>query len=340
MKNKIRMTAALMAFGLAQAGAEPTALVQQATVVQQTVSETLTVYGRVEPAPDAVLTISLPHAGLITRVGVRLGQRVKQGDLLLEWTTAPAARMQYIQAQSAVSFARRNLARQQQLLKDQMATKAQVDAASKALDDALSGMAALEAKGQDKTTEMLTAPTDGIVTQLQVKQGDRVQADTAALSIASGKQLVAQLGVEPEDIHLLKPGLPVRLRSVFVADYVADTRLSEIHAMVNPDTHLVDALAPIPPDQAHRLVLGSFLTAELELNAHTGQTVPQSAVLHDEQGRHVFVVANGKAQRVDVETGLSGDSWIEITGGLSAGQSVISVGNHQLTDGMAIREEK
>ncbi len=323
----------------ARAG-EPSVRIKEAKVVQRTVSETITVYGRVQPAPNAVRTVSLPHAGLVTRVGVRLGQRVRRGALLIELTTAPAARMEYLQARSAVGYAERELARQQRLLQEQLATQAQVDAARKALSDAHSRLKALEAQGANKERERLTAPTDGIITDLGVKQGDRVQANSTALAIATGDRLIAELGVEPEEIHLLKPGTPVTIHSVFVPGYQAHSQLLEIHAMINPRTHLVDALAPIPPNQADHLVLGSYLKADLKLDAHVGTTVPRSAVLQDERGHYVFVVVNGKAKRVHVEVGLVDDRWMEITRGLEPGQSVVSVGNYVLRDGMAVRESE
>jgi len=330
-----------LVLGLATMGAragEPSVRIQEAKVVQRTVSETITVYGRVQPAPNGVRTVSLPHAGLVTRVGVRLGQRIRRGALLIELTTAPAARMEYLQARSAVGYAERELARQQRLLQEQLATQAQVDAARKALSDAHSRLKALEAQGANKERERLTAPTDGIITALGVKQGDRVQANSTALAIATGDRLIAELGVEPEDIHLLEPGTPVTIRSVFVPGYEVHSTLLEIHAMINPTTHLVDALAPIPPDQADHLVLGSYLKADLKIHAHPATTVPRSAVLEDEGGPYVFVVVDGKAKRIHVGVGLADDRWMEITRGLEPGQSVVSVGNYVLRDGMAVRE--
>jgi len=70
------------------------ALVTQIMPVEQVLQESMVVYGRVQADPDSILTLSLPHAGLITKVSARLGQRVKRGDMLLEITTSPAARME------------------------------------------------------------------------------------------------------------------------------------------------------------------------------------------------------------------------------------------------------
>ncbi|VAW37172.1 hypothetical protein MNBD_DELTA03-1676, partial [hydrothermal vent metagenome] len=161
--------------------------VKTAIVVERPVSETIIAYGILAPDPDQVLSLSLPHAGLINRVWVRLGQRVKSGDKLLEVITAPDARMQYLQAQSGVDFATRELEREQRLLEEQLSTKAQVDTARKALRDAKSSLEALRLRGLDRVEETLLAPMDGIITRLNVTQGQRVQTDTTAMLIAAEK---------------------------------------------------------------------------------------------------------------------------------------------------------
>lgn len=316
----------------------PSAQVKTARATQQSIHAVHTVYGRVQPDPDAVRTISLSHAGLITRVAVRLGQRVKRGDPLFEMSIAPAAYNQYLQALSAVDYAQRDLERQEQLLKEQLATRSQVDGARKALADARSSLRAIEARGADKAAQTLTSPTDGIVTALNVTQGERVQADTAALAIAGSDRLVAILGVEPEDLPGLHVGMPVEIRSVFASDTGASSRLSGIHAMINPKTGLVDVLAPIPEKNAERFIIGAYLTADLLLDTHTGIVVPRSAVLRDGGGSYVFRIVHGKASRIPVETGVESDQWIEIVNGLKAGELVVVSGNYELTDGMAVRE--
>jgi membrane fusion protein, multidrug efflux system len=318
----------------------PSVLIRQAKVVQQPISETLTVFGQVQADPDTVQTISLLHEALISRVAVRPGQRVKRGETLLELAISPGAHMEYLKARGAVDYAQGELARQQRLLKEQLATNSQVEAAHNALRDAQAGLQALEAEGENKARDKVSAPTSGIIIQLRAKQGDRLPAGAAVLEIAIGDHLVAVLGVEPEDIRLLEPGTPVKIRSVFVPDYEADSQLREIHAMINPATNLVDALVPIPADQTDRLVLGSSLTADIQLNAHTGMTVPRSAVLQDEQGAYVFRVVGSKAQRVAVTTGLESSQWIEITSGLKPDETVVSIGNYELKDGMSVREDR
>ena len=317
---------------------EPSVLVQPGRVVQRAISETLTVYGQVQADPDTVQIITMLHDGLIARVAARPGQRVAAGQTLLDVTISPSAHMAYLKARAAVDYARRELDRQQRLLSEKLATNAQVAAAQNTLQDARAALQALDAQGQNKAMMQITAPAAGIITQLKVKQGDWLQTGATLLEMAIGNHLVAVLGLEPEDIHRMAPGTPVTLRSVFVADYQANSQLREIHAIINPSTHLVDALVPIPADQSDGLVLGSSLTADVRLATHTGLTVPRSAVLQDQQGAYVFRIVDGHGRRVAVKTGVKTAQWVEITSGLTAGQVIVVVGNYELKDGMPVRE--
>ncbi len=324
--------------GRLYAGDNPSVLVQTAKVIEQTVSEQLRVYGTLLPDPDQSISLSFSHGGYITKVRSRLGQRVKKGDILLELDTSPTAHMQFIQARSNVDFARQELAHQLRLEQEQLATRSQVDAAKKALLDAKSSLTALRKQGFEQSHEKLISPMDGIITQLNVTQGQRVQAETTAMLIASEDKLIVRLGVEPEDLKFISPGLPIVLTSVFEPDYQAKTVVREVHAMINHDTHLVDVLTVIPDEQIDHLVLGSKMTARIQLDAHKAIVVPRSAVLQDETGDFIFLVSAGKAHKVKVVRGVNNRKWIEVKGEVEAGDVVVVVGNYELNDGMSVRE--
>ena len=316
----------------------PRVLVSTAMVSERQVAETLIAYGVLDPDPDQVLSLSLTHAGLIDRVWVRLGQRIKSGDKLLDVITAPDARMQYLQAQSAVEYARRELEHQQRLLTDKLATLAEVDAAQKSLRDSQASLEALKQRGMGIVEETLRAPRDGIVTRLDVSQGQRVQSDTTAMLIAAEKRLIARLGVEPEDLRSVHPGTPVTLQSVFVPDIRVQTSIREVHAMVDPDTHLVEVLAQIPEQDVDQLVLGSRIVGRIHLAAHRAMVVPRGAVLGSGSDAHIFTVSGETAVRVSVQVGIENDQWLEVRGNLAVGDRVVTSGNHELSDGMAVRE--
>jgi len=331
---------ACLATGHAQAvdKEEPSVLVTTAPVVSQKLVNSLKAFGTLQADPDQVLSLSLPHAGLINRIWVRLGQRVRSGDRLLEIVTSPEARMQYLQARSAADFAERELERQQRLYEEHLATSAQLDAAKRALQDANTTMKALQQSGQDVTEETLRSPMDGIVTQLNVSQGQRVQANTTAMLIAAEHRLIARLGVEAEDLSRIAAGKPVTLSSVFDPDIHIESEIREVHAMVDPSTQLVEVLVEIPEEQSGQLVLGSRVVGLIQIAGKTALAVPRTAVLGDGENAYVFTIAEGRAVRTPVTVGIEEDALVEVSGTLTTGDRVVVSGNYELEDGMAVRE--
>jgi membrane fusion protein (multidrug efflux system) len=230
------------------------------------------------------------------------------------------------------------LQHQQRLQADKLATRAEVDAAEKSLRDTQASLDSLTQRGMGMVEETLRAPRDGIVTRLDVSQGQRVQADTTAMLIASEKRLIARLGVEPEDLRSVNAGTPITVHSVFVPDIRVQSNIREVHAMVDPDTHLVEVLAPIPEQDVDQLVLGSRIVGQIHLSAHRAMVVPRSAVLGSGADAHIFTISGGKAVRVSVRVGIESDQWLEVQGNFSVGDRVVTSGNHELSDGMAVRE--
>jgi len=100
----------------------------------------------------------------------------------------------------------------------------------------------------------------------------------------------------------------------------------------------VEVLAPIPEAVTGRLVLGSRVIGRIHLASHRGLVVPRSAVLQDDAGTYLFRLSNGKAGRVNVQTGIEQEGWVEVSGDIHAGDGVVSEGNYELADGMAVRE--
>jgi membrane fusion protein (multidrug efflux system) len=323
------------------ASAEPPASVRVETqpLARHDLTETLQAYGRVEPAPDQVIAVALPRAGIIEHLWVSLGERIQAGQPLIEVATSPNEQMSYEQAKAAVGFAESKLSRQEHLFQQHLATRDQVDAARQELDDARSTLQALERRGADRKTQVIRAPVAGIVAKVDVTQGDRVQADTGALLLATGRALVVPLGLEPEDARRVASGMPVLLTSAFQPSLHVEAQVGAVHAMVNPSTRLVDAVVAVPDAATSELMLGSAIEGTITLETRNALAVPRRAVLTDAKGPHLFVVEQGHARRVDVSTGLEDGGLLEVSGsGLHAGQKVVTLGNYELSDGAMVRE--
>lgn len=83
-------------------------------------------------------------------------------------------------------------------------------------------------------------------------------------------------------------------------------------------------------------VPGNMADLTIVFETRQGLGVPSAAILVRAGKPTVFVVQDGKAVSREVQTGLQNDAWTEILSGLEAGETVVTEGQTQLRDGMAV----
>jgi len=320
------------------AAAEPTAFVQTAPIEKRTFTRTLTAYGATQPDSASVMSINVPRAGVISRVWVRVGQLVEEGARLLDLDTSPMASMQYQQAQAAVEYARNRLKREEELFHTQLTTQDQVASARKNLADAEAQLEAQRKLGAGQPTEILKAPFGGVVIGLNVNQGDLIQAGTNALLLARQDSLVVLLGLEPEEASNVRQGMPVLLSPVFEPSITFSSQVSEVHAMINPTTRLVDVLVRVQLPAKTSFPLGLTMKGLITLSRTESLGVPRTAIMSGKDGTWIFVARGGRAYKVPVKTGLQEADWVAISGPISQGDEAVVLGNYELEDGMLIRK--
>ncbi|MGH8461211.1 MAG: efflux RND transporter periplasmic adaptor subunit [Stenotrophobium sp.] len=315
----------------------PSALVQAVAAREMTLAQTVTAYGVAGFDPASTHTLAVQFEAQVESLNVAAGQSVRAGQTLMTLKPGAAARLELDRLAREQDAGARDLERLKRLLAEGLATNAEVQAAELVATGAREAHASLAARtGNGLLT--LRAPASGVVDTLPFAPGDVVAAGSVVVRIGAADHLRVRLGVEPEDITALKPGADVLLRELHDGKVEIAAQVTSIDRRVDPQTRLADALVDLPASAA--FLPGEALQARIVLASHDhALAVPHSAVLygsaHDNQP-YVFVAVSGKAQRRNVSIGLDDGHDIEIVKGLSAGELVISQGNYELTDGMAI----
>jgi membrane fusion protein (multidrug efflux system) len=313
-----------------------TALVTTQPIHQQMMAETLTALGEV--TTGKVVAISFPRAGQVSRLLVLVGQRVKPGTPLATLASDPSARLAYAQAVSAADFASGELRRNEELLGLQLATRSQVDGARKLLQDAEANLAAQREFGGNIGLATVVAPFDGVVTAVTAAQGDRLPPGAAILQLGHTDVLRVRLGIEPDEVHLVRVGLPATLAPVDDRTQVVTTSITESQGLVDPQTRLVDAIAEVPATAARFLVPGMRVRATIGVGQQLSWAAPRAAVLSDTSGTYLFQVSGGQAHRIAVTSGPESQGLVAVSGPIDPKLPIVVLGNHELQDGMQVRE--
>jgi RND family efflux transporter MFP subunit len=92
------------------------------------------------------------------------------------------------------------------------------------------------------------------------------------------------------------------------------------------------------PNEDHALRPGTFAEVALGLREIPQALVlPPQAVTSGQKGKSVFIIEQGKAKSIPIQTGINDGSWIEITSGLTGDEAVVVVGKRRLLEGMPVK---
>jgi HlyD family secretion protein len=258
--------------------------------------------------------------------------------------------------------ARRNMRRTKELIADGLVSQEALDAAQLALDTAMVEIeaqqhsveqyrSALQRTEDDLARTTIRSPMDGTVIQLNAEQGETVVPGSTNLpgsvimTVADMSVLLAEVEVSEVDVVDIELGQeaevkvdalgtePQKGRVVEIAtsgrrDPTQGTiRFSVKVALEDPDPSLrpamtakVDILTATSEDAVTAPIQA---VVKRKLNEE-GEEVKGSAAKGIEESDIVYVIEDGEASALVVETGISDELYVEIIDGLAEGQEVIT----------------
>jgi RND family efflux transporter MFP subunit len=320
----------------AQSAQEAVAAVKVDSIKTGTLAEEITVYGAIVPAAGAVRTITVPYESRVRRILVAEGQQVTRGDPLLEIEASPETTLQTQQARNEYESAQKALHYMQQRFDLQLATNDQLLAAKQALEQAQAKLESMRRRGSE-SPQTLHADVTSLISKLAVQAGAIVPAGNAMIEMVVQNRLAARLGIEPQDSDRVKAGQGVSLARVNAPG--TKTVLGKIRKLsesANATSHLVDVFVDLPPSGG--FLLNEYIVGKITVASAQGLLVPRSAILPEEDHYVLFTVEAGRAHEHKVQVGLENDKQVAVSGkDLQVGAPVVTLGNYELKDGMAVK---
>ena len=201
----------------------------------------------------------------------------------------------------------------------------------------------------------LQAQLQRLVSQLKLAE-DRVFRQNAllerdAVSKEAYEQVKTELATLNADIDLIESNIAqtelrapfdgvIGLRQVSVGTYASPTtivaKLTKISPLIDPTTHTLTIRALYP--NANGAVLpGRY--ASIKLNKDEIQdalAVPSEAIVPEMGKDKIFLYKSGKAQPVEITTGIRTEAEVQVLQGLQAGDTIITSGTLQLRTGLPV----
>jgi cobalt-zinc-cadmium efflux system membrane fusion protein len=295
--------------------------------------------GRVTFDEDHTQRLAAPIDGRVTKLLVQLGDVVKQGQSLVELSSAHVAEL-HADAQKAgqdLSVASKSVDRANKLkLEGAISDKevAQIESdfkkaeAEAARSEAQLRSLSIAASGSNFNAS-LRAQIPGTVVERNILVGQEVRADGAAplVTITDLDTVWVLADLYEQDLGIVTQGSPV---VVHVPAYPAESfagRIEHVGEVLDPTSHTVKVRCVVPNPQ-NRLKPEMF--AKVDLTESAGKkaiVVSSKAILTDAEHARVIVASEGNVfrQRI-VEMGPEVDGKVRVLSGLAVGDKVVTDG--------------
>lgn len=328
--------------------------VESAVVDQGEVTKLLKETGTVESVSS--ITMTAKNSGEIKGLLIEEGDSVKAGDLLMtsDGTSAnldiksQQAELTGLKAQYSQA---RDLANKNKALYDQGALSyADYNASNTAAKQLAAQISALqysiESYAESSGATGVTAPVDGVLTGVFVKEGESVVAGAPLFELSDLTDIYVKTDFIAEDADLIHTGNMVRI-------YNEDADFSDEDGIVKK-VHLKaeDKMSDLGVNQKRVTVEISFGTTQsvrlgsnvdVEIAVEKKETVlrvPDLAVFEMNRKNYVYLIEGGKAVLHEVKIGLEGEDYMEVVSGLSLGDAVILSPSEDISDGTKIKAQE
>ena len=269
--------------------------------------------------------------GRITEINFDEGGKVSKGQVLVRLDDS-VVRAQLQQAQANLSLASSQYRRAVELTKQGFISKQARDESASQLK--VQQAAAALAKAHLEKTE-IRAPFDGLIGLRNVSVGDYVSPGIDLVPIESIDPLNVDFRVPEQFLGQVREGIKLALRFDALPGQVREGVVGAISPLVDVGGRSILLRADVPnADGALRP--GMFARVQLQFADDRALIVPEAALAPSGQSQYVFRVADGRANRVEVNIGQRRAGQVEVVKGLNEGDQIVVSGLQKITDGTAV----
>lgn len=280
--------------------------------------------------PDEEVDLSFETSGKIVEVNFDEGSTVKKGQLLAKVNDRQLqAQLQRLVSQ--LKLAEDRVFRQNALLER--------DAVSKeAYEQVKTELATLNAdidivKANIALTE-LRAPFDGVIGLRQVSVGAYASPSTIVAKLTKISPLKVEFSVPERYAGEVKKDANLtfnvegKLDGFAAKVYATESRISDMHTLT---------IRALYPNNNGNLLPGRYVSVHLKKDEiPNALAVPSEAIVPEMGKDKIYLYKSGKAQPVEISTGIRTEAEVQVLRGLQVGDTIITSGTLQLRTGLPV----
>jgi macrolide-specific efflux system membrane fusion protein len=312
---------------------------ETAAVERREIGATVLATGVVRPRVGAQVAVGSRASGVLKKLHVTVGDRVRAGQLLAELdpveyaTTVERADAQRVAAAAELAWATTELDRIRQLVERDAATKVELSGAQRAVDLAAArereAAAAVAAARVQLGYTRIFAPIGGVVGSVSTQEGETVAASFAAptfVTIVDLDRLEVQAYVDETDIGRIEVGQRARFTVDSWPDEAFEGRVTAVRPTAELRDNVVNYITLIDIEKYPGRLLRPEMTATIgiALEGRTALAVPNAALRRDANGTYALVPTAAGLERRTIRIGFRGSDASEALEGLRDGERVVT----------------
>lgn len=307
-------------------------------------SKRMVVPGAIVPSGDRIAKVSVRLLGTVAEVRKRLGDTVREGDVLaiIESREVADAKSQYLAARVAFDLQDTLFTRSKSLFESKVSSENDFLRAKTAFEDirikfdvARQKLFALgltsdqiavlpQQPVESLRLQELRAPMNGRIAERRVDLGSlvgREGQESELFVIVDSSVVWAELALAAADLAVVSEGQKITISAGSQGEPLPAT-IMFVSPLLDKDTRLARVVASVD-NPAHILRPGMFVTAEIPFQqVKADVVVPKTAVQSIEGQSAVFVRTSTGFEPRKIVTGREDSRSFEVTSGLSAGDPI------------------
>lgn len=316
------------------------------------ISEVIEANGELELAPQNIADVHVLMGGVITKINVIEGSKVKKGQVLATMKHPDIIKLQedLISKNSELSYIEKEYKRQEKLYsekvgsgRDYQKVKSEYEGV-KALVDALKAKVRMLGlnpehviKGKISEYVSIRSPLDGKVSLVETNIGEFVSTDKRLFQVVDNNHLHCAFRIYEKDILKVKEGQKIEVSSPSFGNRTFTAIIYAISPAFEENPKSLHIHADFE-EHDDRLISGMYVTGKIKTDSISRKVLPRNAVVtegekkyafiksmeekheaehaneeeHSHEGEHDHDEPKLRFLKMEVLTGIEQDDWIEI----------------------------
>lgn len=303
-------------------------------IEQKNMGAKIQINGTLKVPPQSKADISPVKGGIVKKIFVIEGDRVRKGQVLATLQNPDFIDLQtsYHSNLSDLKYLEQEYQRQKTLNQDKVTSDKSFQKTETEYNK-LKGMVEGQktqlqilgvntkgvAEGKIYASINITSPFNGVVSVVETNVGAYVQPMTKLFEVVNTNDMHADFMVYEKDIDKISVGQPISF-STLNSNTIYQAKIHNISPVFENDPKALHVHADIESDKGN-LIPGMYINGRLSVNDYSATVVPDEAVVEEQGKYYVFIKKENDAHnkegltfdKTEVIVGLSVDGYTEIS---------------------------